>query len=232
MLSQSDLSLLYQIISDNSQTFEKISESFQQNFKKENHAKVGITILFLLKDNLLNIHQRIISYYILYEITKNIKIEANPYIPIILERLQKTQNRYEQKFLVDFLNNEINYIDLTVISYLKHDIKGLKINLNQIKMKYKQYINILNNKSSDKIRPVIYNINKRDINNLDNNTNINILNNGIRDGHIENKINISQFNLNYMSYYPTNNNFINEEPIWLFPLLKHNFIWEEENNNK
>ena len=231
MLSQSDLSLLYQIILDNSQTFEKISESFQQNFKKENHAKVGITILFLLKDNLLNIHQRIISYYILYEITKNIKIEANPYIPIILERLQKTQNRYEQKFLVDFLNNEINYSGLTVISYLKHDIKGLKINLNQIKMKYKQYINILNNKSSDKIRPVIYNINKRDINNLDN-SNINILNNGIRDGHIENKINISQFNLNYMSYYPTNNNFINAEPIWLFPLLKHNFIWEEENNNK
>ena len=65
MLAQGDLSLLYQIISDNSQTFAKISELFQNNFKKENHTRVEITILFLLKDNLLNIHQRIISYYIL-----------------------------------------------------------------------------------------------------------------------------------------------------------------------
>ena len=231
MLSQSDLSLLYQIILDNSQTFEKISESFQQNFKKENHAKVGITILFLLKDNLLNIHQRIISYYILYEITKNIKIEENPYIPIILERLQKTQNRYEQKFLVDFLNNEINYLGITVINFLKQDIKGLKINLNQIKMKYWQYNNnMLNNKRGDKIEPVIYDIKKRDINNLDIHSNRNLCNNGINDSNIEN--NFTQFNLNYMSYYPMNYNFINEEPIWLFPLFKHNFIWEEDNNNK
>ena len=121
MLAQGDLSLLYQIISDNSQTFAKISELFQNNFKKENHTRVEITILFLLKDNLLNIHQRIISYYILYEIAKNEKIETNPYIPIILERLQNTQNIYEQKFLVDFLNNEMNYSNLTVLSYLKQD---------------------------------------------------------------------------------------------------------------
>ena len=73
MLSPNDLSLLYKIISDKNQTFENISKVFQLNFNKDSQIKVSTTLLILLKDNLLNIYQRINSYYILYIISKKEK---------------------------------------------------------------------------------------------------------------------------------------------------------------
>ena len=230
MLSQKDLSLLYQIISDDNQTFKKISESFQNNFPVENHSKAGTTLAFLLSDNLLNIHQRIISYYILYDITKEEKMETNPYLPIILEMLQNSKNKNEQNFLVDFLYHQINYLNLTIQNYLKDNTKELKMNLIQIQMQWdKYYKEILNKdnieiKANDKIRPLIYDRKKIDIKNIDNHNNLNLLMN-----NIENELNLNCFNPNYMSYYPSNNiTFFNSEPIWVLPYLKHNFIWEKD----
>lgn len=230
MLSQKELSLLYQIISDDNQTFKKVSESFQNNFPVENHSKAGTTLAFLLSDNLLNIHQRIISYYILYDITKEEKMETNPYLPIILEMLQNSKNKNEQNFLVDFLYHQINYLNLTIQNYLKDNTKELKMNLMQIQMQWdKYYKEILNKnnieiKNNDKIKPLIYDRKKRDIQNIDNHNNLNLLMN-----NIGNELNLNYFNPNYMSYYPSNNiTFFDSEQIWVLPYLKHNFIWEKD----
>ena len=236
MLSQKDLSLLYQIISDDNQTFKKISDSFQNNFKKEIQINVGTTLMFLLRDNLLNIHQRIISYYIFYDITKDEKMESNPYLPIILERLQNCKNKNEQNFLVDFLYHQINYLNITIQEYLKDNTKEFKMNLNQIQMQWDKYYKEIKNKknidlkTSDKIRPVIYDRKKSDIKNIDNHNNFNLLmNSNNTSNDIEKEFNLNYFNPNYMSYYPLNNNtFFNSEPIWLFPSLRHNFIWEKD----
>ena len=235
MLSQRDISLLYQIISDDNQTFEKITESFQNNFKSENQTKVGTTLLFLLRDNLLNIHQRIISYYILYEISKEQKMESNQYLPIIIEMVKQSQNKNEQSFLVDFLYKQITYLNITVKNYLKDNSREPRMNLLQIQIQwdkyYKEMLNKknINLKTNDIIRPVIYDRKQRDIKNIDNHTNLNLL---MNDNTIEKEFNLNYFNPTYMSYNPTNNNFINSEPIWLLPSLKHNFIWEKKNSNE
>ena len=103
MLSPNDLSLLYKTISDKNQTFENISKVFQLNFNKDIQIKVSHTLFILLKDNLLNMRQRIISYYILYIISRKEKKETNPYLSIILESLQNSNDKKEQNFLIDFL---------------------------------------------------------------------------------------------------------------------------------
>ena len=139
MLSQKELSLLYTIISDDNQTFEKISQSTQNIFIKENQAKVGTTLFILLKDNLLNIHQRIISYYILYDFSKNEKIESNTYAPIILELLENSKNKNEHCFFLDFLSNESNYLNITVRNYLKDNSKAFKTNNNQIQKQWEKF---------------------------------------------------------------------------------------------
>ena len=239
MLSQNNLSLLYQIISDDSQTFKKISEAIKTIFMKENKSNIGTTLVFLLRDNLLNIHQRIISYYILFEISKQEKIVSNPYVPIILEMLQKSQNKNEQIFLEDFLYNQINYLDITVQNYLKDTTKELKIDLMQLIIQWnKCYKDILVNKNiylkaNDKLRPIIYDRKKSDIKNIDNHKDLNLFNDNNNDNNIEQELNFNYYNPNYMSYYPlNNNNFLNSEPIWIIPQLKHNFIWEKKMNNK
>ena len=237
MLSQNNLSLLYQIISDDSQTFKKISENIKTIFLKENKSNIGTTLVLLLRDNLLNIHQRIISYYILFEISKQEKIVSNPYVPIILEMLQKSQNKNEQIFLEDFLYNQINYLDITVQNYLKDTTKELKIDLMQLIIQWnKCYKDILVNKNiylkaNDKLRPIIYDRKKSDIKNIDNHKDLNLFNDNNNDNNIEQELNFNYYNPNYMSYYPlNNNNFLNSEPIWIIPQLKHNFIWEKKMN--
>ena len=238
MLSQNGLSLLYQIISDDSQTFKKISEAIKTIFMKENKSNIGTTLVFLLRDNLLNIHQRIISYYILFEISKQEKMVSSPYVPIILEMLQKSQNKNEQIFLEDCLYNQINYLDITVQNYLKDTTKELKIDLLQLLMQWNQfYKDILINKNiylktNDKLKPIIYDRKKSDIKNIDNHNNFNLFNYS-DNNNIEKELNFNYYNPNYMTYYPLNNNkFLNFEPIRILPHLKQNYIWEKKMNNK
>ena len=237
MLSQKELSLLYQILSDDNQTFEKISESFENSFPKESYSKVGTTLSILLKDKLLNIHQRIISYYILYDMSKKEKTESNPYLSIILEMLKNSQNKNELNFLIDYLYNQINYLNITIQDYLKDNTKELKMNLIQIQMQWgKYYKEILKNKNidlktNDKNRPIIYDRRKSEIKNNDNHNNLNLfLNNKDDNKNNENELNVNYFSPNYMSYYPKYNNniFFDSEPIWVLPSLRHNFIWENK----
>ena len=191
----------------------------------------------LLKDKLLNIHQRIISYYILYDISKKEKTESNTYLSIILEMLKNSQNKNELNFLIDYLYNKINYLNITIQNYLKDNTKELKMNLIQIQMQWgKYYKDMLNNKNidlktNDKNRPIIYDRRKSEIKNIDNHNNLNLFLNNIDDNkNNEDELNLNYFSPNYMSYYPKYNNniFIDSEPIWVLPSLRHNFIWENK----
>ena len=81
-MSQNELSKLYFYISDENQTFENIYKIFSNNFNLESQKRAITAIIILLKDNLLNITQRIICYFILYNISKKDKMETNPLVMI------------------------------------------------------------------------------------------------------------------------------------------------------
>jgi hypothetical protein len=51
MLSTNELNLLYNVISDENKTFENISANFQKSFTKSDQFKAGITLWYLIKDN-------------------------------------------------------------------------------------------------------------------------------------------------------------------------------------
>ena len=231
MLSSQDLSLLYKIISDKKQTFEEISKVFNSKFNKDTKNKAAASLLILLEDDLLNFHQKIISYYILYDISKREKMETTPYLSFILERLRKSNDKIEQNFLIDFLCGQINYLNITIDKYLKENPKEQRINTTQIQMQWnKYYKEILRKKNivineDDKIRPVINMRKINDIKNIDKNPNIDFLGNINKD---EINLNFNYYKPNYMSFCPVNNCFLPSEPIWLFPQLKHNFIWEKK----
>ena len=97
MLSQKDLSLLYNIISNKSQTFEDISKTFNTKFNNDSQVKAATSLLILLEDNVLNVHQRIISYYILYVLSNKEKMETNPFLSFVLERLRKSNVKFNNR---------------------------------------------------------------------------------------------------------------------------------------
>ena len=84
MLSQNELSTLHQIISDDSKTFESISDNFQQSFKKIDQFKVGLSLWIMIKENLLNLSQRLASFYIIYDMYKQEDSKTTPFVPLFL----------------------------------------------------------------------------------------------------------------------------------------------------
>ena len=231
MMSQIDLSKLYTFISNSNQTFENISKFFNTEFSAENKNKAITAIIILLKDNLLNINQRIICYYILYDTSQKEKMETNPFLFIILEKLKNSKDKIEQNFLLDFLYKKINYLGKTINEYLNKKPKEMKINITQIQMQWDKYYKELlkqkniNINSDGKIRPFIYDVNNVNIMGINNSfKKFNALDNV----NIENKNHLNYFKSDYMSFRPNNINFLSSEPIFLLPNLNHKFIWEKE----
>ena len=234
MISQKELAKLYSYLSNENQTFEQIIKSFNEEFDIESRNKAINSIIILLKDNMLNLSQRIISYFILYNIPQKENTEANPFLFIILEQLKNSNDEREQDFLIDFLYKKINYLKMTIKQYLSQSKREMRINLTQMKLQWDKYYkeilakNNINVKSNDKIRAIIYDRGRIDINNQNVN---NITNyNGIPYVNILNQSNLNYFNIDYMCFRPINNNFVSSEPVILIPNLRHNFIWEKEPN--
>ena len=230
-MSQIDLSKLYTFISNSNQTFENISNFFNTEFNAENKNKAITVIIILLKDNLLNINQRIICYYILYDTSQKEKMETNPFLFIILEKLKNSKDKIEQNFLLDFLYKKINYLGKTINEYLNKKPKEMKINITQIQMQWDKYYKELlkqkniNINSDGKIRPFVYDVNNVNIMDINNSfKKFNALDNV----NSENKNHLNYFKSGYMSFRPNNINFLSSEPIFLLPNLNHKFIWEKE----
>lgn len=63
---------------------------------------------------LLNLTQRLASFYILYEIYRLEKVSTTPFVPIVLETLQTSTNIVEKKLLLDFIEVSMK-VDTTLI---------------------------------------------------------------------------------------------------------------------
>ena len=229
MMSPNELSKLYYYISDENQTFENISKMFNSQFNLESQTKAINAIIILLKDNLLNISQRIICYFILYNFSKKEKMETNPFLIIILDCLKNSNDINEQNFLIDFLYKKINYLNKTIKEYLKEKKKEMKISITQIQIQWEKYYKELlkqmniNNNSDIKMRQIIYERNTFSINAI----NKSVCSNALSNVHSLNEINLNFFENNYMSFKPNNNYFFNSEPVFLLPNIKHCFFWEK-----
>lgn len=236
MLSSNELSNLYKIISDEDQTFENISHTFSESFKESDYMRIAMSLCILIKDNLFNKTQRIISFYILYLLQRKLNYEISPFTPLILETIQKTTSKIEQNFLIDFVNNQINYMGTTVKHFLNDNFeKNNHQNIHYLQMLYNKYqfekgnINT-NSKFYDHMRYVLYDRKKSEIKNLENHKNLN-LENSLKTNE---EISFNSTMSNYISFCPLNENkkFIDAEPIWIMPGLKHKYIWEGNEKNE
>ena len=229
MMSPNELSKLYIYISDENQTFENVAKMFISQFNLESRRKAITSIIILLKDNLLNITQRIICYFILYNISKKDKMETNPFLIIILDNLKNSNDINEQNFLIDFLYKKINYVNKTIKEYLNEKKKEMKISITQIQIQWEKYYKDLlkkmniNNNYKDKMRQIIYDRNNFGRGGINKSFNSNAFSNV----HNLNEINLNFFENNYMSFRPNNNNFVISEPVFLLPDIKHGFLWEK-----
>ena len=213
------MTTLYTIISDETKSFEIISNIFQKTYSKSEQFKVGVTLWFLIKDNLLNFSQRLSSFYILYDMYRNEKLQSIPFIPIVLQTLNESKNKIEQQFLIDFIQNKIDYSKTPIKIYIEDNEKNQNIiipNLEEYWNNYKKQTEKISKSINDWMRPIIYD-------NKDNKSNKIFNLNQLTPVEVSMKY----FEPNYMSYYPnTNYTFYDDEPLWIIPTLKHNFVYD------
>ena len=217
MLSPSELTSLFNLISDDSKSFENVLNVFEKTYSKSDEFKIGITLWFLIKDNLLNLSQTIISFLILNNVFKN---ENKNIFPLILDRIKNTKNQIEKKFLINLLKNNLN----SKIS-IKNLIEEIEKSTNDEKNFDFNYFNNFSIKNKEKIdgffkdwiRPVIYENNSSEKNNKP--FNFSQL--------IPQELSFNYFEPNFMTFYPNSSNeFYDEEPLWIAPCLNHNFLYD------
>ena len=200
MLSPSELTSLYNIISEENKTFENISTSFYKTYSKSDYFKVSVTLWFLIKDNLLNLAQKISSFFILYDIYRNEKVNSIPFYPIVFDTLKNTKNKVEKKLLIDFLKDSINYTKISIKSFIEDSELMDEIplpDLNQYWGKYEQNKDKIKLEIKDWIRPIVYEKKSIEISTNAIPFNLSQL--------TPQEVSFSYFEPNYMRFYPNQN---------------------------
>mmetsp|Transcript_20819 Transcript_20819/g.58671 ORF Transcript_20819/g.58671 Transcript_20819/m.58671 type:complete len:420 (-) Transcript_20819:109-1368(-) len=105
MLTSQELDTLLNLLKESSKPFENIAQSFYRSFPKSEQFKVGCVVCMLLQDQLLTQTQRIVGFYLLYDIYRNETLPTTPFVPIVLETVEQTNDTLERKFLLQFLTS-------------------------------------------------------------------------------------------------------------------------------
>ena len=244
MLNQSELTTLHQIVSDDTKTFESIAQLFQEKFEKFEQFKVGLSLWIMIKQNLLSLSQRLASFYIIYDMYKQEDSKTTPFIPLFLECLEKSTINIEKKMLKDLIEFNSFSTKITVREFIENgkNMDNINIPENDLKQYWRMHESHKDKciqENTDFISPVLYDNTDLDIdNNLDNKD---IVNNDVTQ-NVQNQENIPIFDIskmspeelnfdsiepNFLTYYPNSNKqFFQDEPMWILPTLKYDFIWD------
>ena len=228
MLSQSELTSLQKIINDDTKSFEDLKTFSNSFFSKSIHYKVGITLGMLIRDHQLSLSQEISSFYILYCLSENEREKGfNTLNSLIIDILKETKINTKKIFLFELLKNKITNNKIKIKDYIKYteQLKNNKKLEDDINL---EIIKISNNKEKILkkdlyLNPMIHEkkITDKKINDINNNVQL-----------TSEEPLFYFFKSNYMSYYDSSTNLFRNEPFWIFPMLKHNFIWENNTYDK
>ena len=239
MLSQNELSNLHEIISDDSKTFESIADNFQRSFTKLDQFKVGLSLWIMIKENLLNLSQRLASFYIIYDMYRQEDSKTTPFVPLFLECLEKSTINCEKKMLKDLIEFNSPSAKITIREYIENgkNLENIEIPESEIEQYWRmhevQKDKCILQDNTEYISPVLYDNTENENNNSSNND---ITQNEKSQETMPTfdiskmspeELNFDSFEPNFLTYYPNSNQqFYNEEPMWILPTLKYDFIWD------
>jgi len=114
MLLPKEITSLLGLLSEDEKTFDQSVTNFHKLFARTEHFGVCSTLCVLLRDGMLEPVQRLVAFYVLYDVYKseaapvNTKSEAapsNPFLPIFLDTLRSRTyvDQCERSFLISLL---------------------------------------------------------------------------------------------------------------------------------
>ena len=228
MLSQSELTTLQKLINDETMTFEDLKKNCQPFLDNSFIFKVCLTLSMLIRDHQLSFSQEISSFYILYCLSEKEKDKGYYSITsLVIDILKETKSKTKKIFLIELLQNKIKNQKMKIKEYkeyveqiennkkLEEEINLEILKLNKDKVKFLQKDLYMN--------PILYEKKIIDIKKNDTKNNIQLT---------SEEPFFHYFKSNYMSYYDSSVKIFKNEPYWIFPMLNHNYIWENNTYDK
>jgi len=165
--------------------------------------------------------------------------KTTPFIPLFLECLEKSTINVEKKMLKDLIEFNSFSSKITIREYIENGKKLENIEIPDTDMEqywrmHESHKDKCIQENEDWISPVLYD-------NSENDNNINNINNDVTQNvksqetmpvfdiskMSPEELNFDSFEPNFLTYYPNSNQqFYNEEPMWILPTLKYDFIWD------
>ena len=105
MLNVQDLEKLINLLKDKNEPFESLAAHFYKAFPKSEQFKAGCAICMLLQDNLLALNERMVGFFLLYDMYRQTSAGTSPFVPVVLDTLEATTEPVERKFLLQFLTS-------------------------------------------------------------------------------------------------------------------------------
>jgi hypothetical protein len=225
MLSSNELSNLQNLISDETITFKELIDKFTSSFDKLVYFKICLTLDILIKDQQLNLFQEISAFYILYYLNR-LEIGCSAFSSLALKILNETKSKTKIIILINLLKNNSINVHQKIVEHIKI-IENSQIKIN-IDKEIKNIQEIVNKGKNDKKISVLNSII----------TSKEISDNKVIKQKTSNKKNLDKnlfkfLESPYMSFYPLKSEEIFKNEIkWILPSIKHNFIWENNCNDK
>ena len=146
MLSSNELSIIQNLISDESLTFEELISKFTSIYDSSKYFIISMTLEILIIDHQLTLFQEITAFYILYYLSKEKKGYSN-FSSLVNNILNETKEKVKKIILTNFLNNNLNDLHIKIVDYIKkiaeNKINNLKIEGNTQENKNFSFINPL-----------------------------------------------------------------------------------------
>ena len=146
MLSSNELSIIQNLISDESLTFEELISKFTSIYDSSKYFIISMTLEILIIDHQLTLFQEITAFYILYYLSKEKKGYSN-FSSLVNNILNETKEKVIKIILTNFLNNNLNDLHIKIVDYIKkiaeNKINNLKIEGNTQENKNFSFINPL-----------------------------------------------------------------------------------------
>ena len=90
MLNVQDLEKLINVLKDKNEPFESLAAHFYKAFPKSEQFKAGCAICMLLQDNLLALNERMVGFFLLYDMYRQTSAGTSPFVPVVLDTLEAT----------------------------------------------------------------------------------------------------------------------------------------------
>ena len=90
MLNVQDLEKLINLLKDKNEPFESLAAHFYKAFPKSEQFKAGCAICMLLQDNLLALNERMVGFFLLYDMYRQTSAGTSPFVPVVLDTLEAT----------------------------------------------------------------------------------------------------------------------------------------------